>query len=730
MAHYGVTGGILGSSKQLARRPHEAIMNKPSPVRVKEVFNQAVELPPDERASFLDAACGADTPLRNRVERLLNSLADAGTFLASPTQTSPAGQPALEGAQLGPGSTLATRYRIVELAGRGGMGEVYRAEDLKLGQTVALKLLPEELGHDEARLSRLLDEVRIARQVSHPNVCRVYDVGEADTSTGSVHFLSMEWIEGQDLASVLRTEGRLPADRATFIARQICAGLAAAHDCQVVHRDLKPSNVMLDARGVARITDFGLAEVASVARGEKAREGSPHYMSPEQLAGEEVGLPSDIYSLGLVLYELFTGRQGYTGETLEELTQQRRGLPPPPSSLARDIDPGVEKLILRCLEEDPTRRPQSARDLGDALPGGGSFGEALIAAQQRADRIAAFRSEVSELRRAGLLRISEEELRAVDGHHDRVLRDLVQCFDVDVTERGKQLSLGMRAISFLGAFAFAASVFYFFYQTWGIISTPLQIGILGAAPVVTLLLTAVIARRERSGYFTLISGLVAFACLVVNTILLESTFNLSPSLLPLLAWGVFALILAYGYRLRLLLVVGLVLLNAFMAATLLQWTGGYWPSFLMRPEGFFPGGLVLLAVALSTHRRQHAGLSSVYRVLGIVFLVAPTVLLGMFGSLSYFAIAERPIEITYQLLGFAMSAAFIWLGIARRWNEAVYTGTFFFIALLFLEFVNWWWAWMPKYLFFLIVALTSVAVMIGLKRLRTTLAARPMEVGS
>ena len=464
------------------------------------------------------------------------------------------------------------------------MGEVYRAEDLKLGQTVALKLLPEELGHDEARLSRLLDEVRIARQVSHPNVCRVYDIGEAEGR----HFLSMEWIEGQDLASVLRTEGRLPADRATFIARQICAGLAAAHDCRVVHRDLKPANVMLDARGVARITDFGLAEVASVVRGKRPGRERRTTCRRSNSPAKRSAFPSDIYSLGLVLYELFTGRQGYTGETLEELTQQRREPPPPPSSLARDIDPGVEKLILRCLERDPTRRPPSARDLVDALPGGGSFAEALIAAQQRADRIAAFRAEVSELRRAGLLRISEEDLRAVDEHHDRVLRDLVQRFDVDVSERGKQLSLGMRAVSFLGAFALAASVYYFFYQIWGIISTPLQIGILGGAPIATLFLTAVVARRERSGYFTLMSGLVAFACLVVNTSLLESTFNLALSPLPLLTWGVFALILAYGYRLRLLLVVGLVVLNAFLAATLLHWTGGYWPEYLMRPEGFLP----------------------------------------------------------------------------------------------------------------------------------------------
>jgi hypothetical protein len=134
-------------------------------------------------------------------------------------------------------------------------------------------------------------------------------------------------------------------------------------------------------------------------------------------------------------------------------------------------------------------------------------------------------------------------------------------------------------------------------------------------------------------------------------------------------------------------------------------------------------------LALSTRRRQYAGFGPIYFVLGIVFLVAPAVLLGQFGSLSYLAIDEQPIEITYQLLGFAMSAATIWLGIARRWKEAVYTGTFFFIVLLFLEFANWWWAWMPKYLFFLIVALTSVAVVMVLKRLRSALTPGPMEAG-
>src|SRR5213080_4201689 len=157
-----------------------------------------------------------------------------------------------------PGTILADRYRIVGLIGRGGMGEVYRADDLKLGQTVALKFLPESLASDPAWVERFYAEVRHARQVSHPNVCRVYDVGEI----GGRHFLSMEYVDGEDLASLLRRIGRLPPDKAVEIARQLCAGLAAAHERGVLHRDLKPANVMIDGDGHVRITDFGLAGVS------------------------------------------------------------------------------------------------------------------------------------------------------------------------------------------------------------------------------------------------------------------------------------------------------------------------------------------------------------------------------------------------------------------------------------------------------------------------------------
>ena len=698
-------------------------MKEPSDERVKSIFSQALDLPPHERPPYLERACGADTAVRHRVEQLLMAHEDAGSFLASPTQTLQGGLGVAAEPQFEPGSMLGTRYRIVGLAGRGGMSEVYRAEDLKLEQTVALKLLPEVIAQDEARLSRLYHEVRVARQVSHPNVCRVYDIGEADGR----HFLSMEWIAGRDLSTTLREE-ELSSERTLLLALQISAGLAAAHDCGVLHRDLKPSNVMVDERGVARITDFGLAEVGAAVRGDRAREGTPRYMSPEQLAGGEVGASSDIFSLGLVLYELFTGTPLYSGDTLEAITQQRLAPLPLPSRLARDIDPVVERLILRCLETDPSRRPPSARELVDTLSGIGTFSEALGRAQRRADRIGAFRTEMADLRGAGLLRISDEEVLAIEAHHGRVLQGLVRDFDIDTTERGKQLSLGIRVVSFLGAFAFAASVYYFFYRIWNGISTPLQAGILIGAPILMLFLTSEIARRERQRHFTLIAGLVTFACFVVETKLLESTFDITPSPHMILAWGLFGVILAYGYRLRLLLVIGLILLYGFSAALLLHMAGGHWPRFLSRPEGLFAGGILVCLLALSTHRRQSASFGSTLRVLGVTFLVTPTILLGMSASLSYLSGAERQIEIAYQVLGFSMSAGAMWLGIARRWKETVYTGTFFFVMLLFLEFVNWWWAWMPKYLFFLIVALASVAVLIGLRRLRMALATTPREV--
>ncbi len=311
----------------------------------------------------------------------------------TPGSASSVGSSADEGRFL-PGQVIAERYRIVGLLGRGGMGEVYRADDLKLGQPVALKFLPEAVAHDRDWLERFLNEVKVARQISHPHVCRVHDVGEVDGH----HYLSMEYIDGEDLASLLRRIGRLPEDKAVQIARQVCAGLAAAHDRGVLHRDLKPANVMVDGQGNARITDFGLAGLAESISADDVISGTPAYMAPEQLAGREVTERSDLYALGLVLYQLFTGKPAFKADTLAEISRMHREeAPTSPSSLVAGLDPAVERIVLRCLEKDPGERPASALAVAAALPGGDPLAAALAAGETPSPEMVAAAGEEGSL---------------------------------------------------------------------------------------------------------------------------------------------------------------------------------------------------------------------------------------------------------------------------------------------------------------------------------------------
>ncbi|MGA7462148.1 MAG: serine/threonine-protein kinase [Candidatus Korobacteraceae bacterium] len=307
----------------------------------------------------------------------------------------PVKSPTLQGAGFSPGTVLIERYRIVALLGRGGMGEVYRAEDLKLGNVVALKFLPASLQDDAVALAGLHAEVRNARQVSHPNVCRVYDIGEVSGQ----HFLTMEYIDGEDLASLLRRIGRLPPDKALETAHQICAGLAAAHDCGLLHRDLKPANIMLDGRGRVRITDFGLALSSDDATGRSETAGTPAYMAPEQIGKGEASVRSDIYSLGLVFYELFTGHLPYQANTAIEWRRAHlESSPKAPSSVVKDIDPAVESAILRCLQKDPAKRPSSVRQVAAAFPGGDPLAAALAAGETPSPEMVAASGETEGLR--------------------------------------------------------------------------------------------------------------------------------------------------------------------------------------------------------------------------------------------------------------------------------------------------------------------------------------------
>jgi predicted Ser/Thr protein kinase len=296
-----------------------------------------------------------------------------------------------------PGSMVSDRYRVVSLLGRGGMGDVYGADDLKLGQRVALKFLPTDCGKSTSWRDQFYAEVRMARQVSHPNVCRVYDVGESDGRL----FLSMEFVDGEDLASLLRRIGRLPDDKAVEVAQQLCAGLAAAHRSGVLHRDLKPSNVMIDGKGRARITDFGLAIAASEADQQTSPAGTPGYLAPELLAGAAPSIQSDLYALGLVLYELFTGKKAFDASSLAEFhRKQTETNPTPPSSIVKNFDPVVERAILRCLDRDPSQRPRSALNVAASLPGGDPLASALAAGETPSPEMVAAAGPQGSLRPA------------------------------------------------------------------------------------------------------------------------------------------------------------------------------------------------------------------------------------------------------------------------------------------------------------------------------------------
>jgi tRNA A-37 threonylcarbamoyl transferase component Bud32 len=275
------------------------------------------------------------------------------------------------------GTVLGRRYRVVGLLGRGGMGEVYRARDLVLGEDVAIKFIPRRYADDAALMARFVREVRLARQISHPNVCRVHDIGDVDGRA----LLSMEYIDGEDLGSLLRRIGRLPLEKATELAQQLCTGLAALHAEGVLHRDLKPENVMIDGRGRLKITDFGLAAIGEELPVHERGDGTPAYMAPEQARGGEVTVQTDLYALGLILYEVLTGTHARTG-----LARGSTGAPRAPvdarervSTLVVGIPPEVDDVIAACLAENPDDRPRSALAVAASLPGGDPVAAALAA---------------------------------------------------------------------------------------------------------------------------------------------------------------------------------------------------------------------------------------------------------------------------------------------------------------------------------------------------------------
>src|SRR5258705_1744326 len=319
--------------------------------RAKDVFLAALDTPLPARRAFIAEACAGNSALQQEVESLLTFHDDEETE----------GAPQTAQAEFGRGTMFAGRYRMTRRVGRGGMADVGEADGLVLQTSVALKLINSaEPGVRE----RILTEVGLARQITHPAICRVFDVGEAD---GAV-FYSMELVRGEDLAALLGGAGRLPSEKVADIARQLCAGLAAAHAQGVLHRDLKPANVLIDEDGLVRITDFGIA-ITRADASLHMQTGTPRYMAPEQRTeGTLLSEQPDVYALGLVLYELLVGPDIFSRVAAA-------GALPKPSTLVPAVDPQLERVVAQALARDPAKRPSSAAEMAAGLPDLGGGGD-------------------------------------------------------------------------------------------------------------------------------------------------------------------------------------------------------------------------------------------------------------------------------------------------------------------------------------------------------------------
>jgi serine/threonine protein kinase/predicted ATPase/Flp pilus assembly protein TadD len=346
--------------------------------RIERLVLEALEQPDEVRSGFIASACGDDLELRGEVISIIIAGERSPEIPGPPTEWL-----GLVARAEPPGFAVdehvARRYRIRRLIGRGGMGEVYEAWDEELSIPVALKALHLAGGTEEAHKHLKLEGI-LARSVWHPNVCRLYDLGRHGEGDATIWFLTMELLRGETLAQELQDNGRLPLDRAQRLAEQMAAGLGAAHQAGVVHRDFKTSNIMLvtkDGGEQAVVTDFGIARAASRKRGGEDLErapgpivGTPTYMAPEQVRGEEVGPAADIYALGIVLYEIVTGTVPFTGDSAIEVARRRLAEEPPsPRQLVPDLDDRWEAVILRCLALEPRRRFGRAEEVADALVG-------------------------------------------------------------------------------------------------------------------------------------------------------------------------------------------------------------------------------------------------------------------------------------------------------------------------------------------------------------------------
>lgn len=339
-------------------------------------------------------------------------------------------------------------------------------------------------------------------------------------------------------------------------------------------------------------------------------------------------------------------------------------------------------------------------------------------AQKHIDQIEVFQQELIDLQSQQVLTLSDQQHIALKNHYHQLKADYSTLFDIDPSPDVKQLTLGMKLTSFLGALAMASSLFFLFYQFWGYISMPLQVGILATSPALLFALTIMLAAQPKSLYFAKIAGLMCLSCFILNVSMLGQIFNIAPSPTACLLWATLGFVLAYACNAKLLLVISILLLCSFMSMHIGSWQGIYWMNFAERPENVLIPALLLFFLPLMVNQRRFDEFTQLYRITGMLLLFIPLLFLSNWGGGSYLSYSIEVVEGIYQLVGFALSAAGIWLGIKYRWQEVINTAAAFFVLFLFNKFFDWWWDWMPKYVFFFLLGLSAILALMIFKRLR------------
>lgn len=344
-------------------------------------------------------------------------------------------------------------------------------------------------------------------------------------------------------------------------------------------------------------------------------------------------------------------------------------------------------------------------------------------AQSRIDQIQAFQNEVIALENDQIFKLPEDQATSISSYHGELLQQYADIYDADISDHAKKLTWGMKFASLFGAFAMAISIFFLFYQFWGVIGTVVQVVILILAPVSMFLLSIYLSQKEKNAYFSKIAALVSLSCFVLNLSMLGQIFNITPSPNAFLIWATFGFLLAYACNARLLLSFAIIIFSSFIAMKLGSWSGMYWINFGERPENFFIPSMVIFMIPQVINQSRYNGFSVIYRTFSLIMIFLPILILSNWGNVSYFHsdylhLSSNTIEGSYQLLGFILAGFAIWKGIKRQWNEVMNTGNIFFILFLYTKLFDWWWDWLPKYVFFFLLGLLALLALMAFKRLR------------